>query len=32
MIQKRIGAPKDELQIIFRFHQEPNVNHDTIVL
>jgi len=28
MIQKLIKALQDELQIIFRLHQQLNVNHD----
>jgi len=31
MIQKFIGAPKDELQIIFRLYNQPNIDHDVIV-
>jgi hypothetical protein len=30
MIQKPIGAPKDELQITLRIHHQLNINHDTI--
>ncbi len=31
MIQKRIGKPKDELQIILKLHHQPSVNHDVTV-
>jgi hypothetical protein len=31
MIQKLIWVPKDELQIIFKFHHQLSVNHDIIV-
>jgi hypothetical protein len=30
MIQKPIGTPKDELQIIFGLHNQSNITHDTI--
>jgi len=32
MIQKRIGKPKDELQIILKLHHQPSVNHDAAVI
>jgi hypothetical protein len=31
MIQT-IGASKDELQIIFRFHQQPSVDHHHVIV
>jgi hypothetical protein len=30
MIQKPIGAPKDELQITLKIHHQLNINHNTI--
>ncbi len=31
MIQKRIGKPKDELQIILKLHHQPSVNRAVTV-
>jgi hypothetical protein len=31
MIQKYIGVPKTELQIIFQLYHQPNINHVSIV-
>jgi len=28
MIQKLIKSPKDELQISFRLHHQPSIDHD----
>jgi len=30
-VQNLIETPKNELQIIVKFHHEPIVNHDTII-
>jgi hypothetical protein len=32
MIQKGIGKPKNELQIILKLHHQPSVNHDATVI
>jgi hypothetical protein len=32
MIQKRIGKPKDQLQIILKLHHQPSVNHHVTVI
>jgi len=32
MIQKGIGKPKNELQIILKLHHQPSVNHGATVI
>jgi hypothetical protein len=32
MIQKHIGKPKDQLQIILKLHHQPSVNHDATLI